>query len=198
MDNILEEKLRNFSTLVMADARKKSDEITREAESEKQKKLKVNEDKILNNAYNIIQSSVLKYDKEDNERVLHAEVEAKKRILKKREEIVDRVFESVAEKLDAFVEGDDYEAWLEKLCAKAAEEIGGSGKTVYLTSRDMKYADKISAAAGGADVKMSSENFIGGIKMESEEKHISVDYSLKSLSENEKNNFIQNAGLSID
>lgn len=200
MDKILEEKLRNFSALVMADARKKSDKLTTEAEEKSKEILNENEDKFLTDAYSEIQKSVLKYSKSDNERVLHTEVDAKKQILKKREEIINRVFSNAAQKIKEFMNTPEYEQWLLNITKKAFAELGEGSKTVFVIADDLKFSDKIKELSADKTevLEANSDGFIGGIRAFNNERHLSVDYSFNELLEAQKDEFLQKAGLSIN
>ena len=197
MDSLLEAKLNKFSSNVMNDAQKKLEELEAEIKSEKASKLESKYDEFLEDAYERIQDCISKIRKEDNERVRMAEFDAKKALLKKREEIIDDVFGEASRKLYEFKGSPEYGEWLKKRLKKAVLEAGEGKKQAYLTEADCA-AVSGELPEGVAVEAVPEKEFWGGVRVRNLEKGIMVDYSFYELLQAQRADFLQNSGLVID
>ncbi len=190
----LEKKLAIFSKTILNEAEAKKEQIVAEIDKKKNSAIEKKEIELLGDAYEDIQKAVAKYSKESNERVLKIEMELKKEVIKKREEIIADVFEKAKARLEEFIESEAYEGWLAEKAKKAADEAGGGD--IYVMPRDMKFKEAIEKEIPGSRVfEITNDNIIGGAIVRNA--HISVDYSIKEMLENEHHNFLKTSGLSI-
>ena len=151
-------------------------------------------------AYENIQQNLHDAQKDANARVLHAELDAKKKLILRREEIILEVMKAAKEKVVEFTKTDEYEKWLISKIEKALFEVGKGNKTVYISSDDIRLKEKIEniADTGKITVEAASEkDFIGGAKIINNDRKISVDYSFKEMLSEEKQKFLQSSGLAL-
>ena len=203
MDQSMNEKLTRFSNLVLSDAEHQKEELHESIISEKTERLAKKEDEFLTKAYAEIQADIEQVQKEDNARVLHEEVEAKRKILLKREEIIDKVFALVKDKLAAFKMSDDYLKWLLKNTQKALDEVGKGSKVIYVSSEDMCYKKEIEELGAETGFKVTvtqtdEKDFLGGVKVFNPDRKVTVNYSIGELLNEQKSEFLQTSGLSIE
>ena len=203
MDQSMNEKLTRFSNLVLSDAEHQKEELHESIISEKTERLAKKEDEFLTKAYAEIQADIEQVQKEDNARVLHEEVEAKRKILLKREEIIDKVFALVKDKLAAFKMSDDYLKWLLKNTQKALDEVGKGSKVIYVSSEDMCYKKEIEELGAETGFKVTvtqtdEKEFLGGVKVFNPDRKVTVNYSIGELLNEQKSEFLQTSGLSIE
>ena len=199
MDN-LTEKLNTFTSLVLKDAEQKRDKLLENVEKEYSERLDAKENELLQGAYENIQQNIQNARKGANERVLHAELDSKKRVILRREEIIDEVMKDARKKLVEFAESDKYEAWLLNKIEKALFEVGKGSKTIYISSDDLKLKEKIEQIPDMArlTVEASPErDFIGGAKIFNTDRKVAVDYSFKEMLAEQKQKFLQSSGLAI-
>lgn len=194
----LNEKLKNFSFMVMEDAQKKRNDLVDRATQETQKRLDEKETEYLTQAYERIQSKLTKYRKRDNERVLQTEVQSKRALFLKREAIIQEVFDGVKEKINTFRNQPEYNPWLVKLTQKALDEVGEGKKTVFLVPEDMEVIKKAFADCNISVEDAGDIDFLGGVKVYNHDKRVAVDYSFKELLASKKTKFLQNSGLVIE
>ena len=197
MDSLFEAKINKFSNNVMNDAQKKLEKLESEIQTEKANQIESKYDEFLTEAYEQIQSCIAKIRKEDNEKVRFAEFEAKKTLLKKREEIIDDVFFQAAGKLYEFKGSPKYAGWLKDKVQKALKEAGDGKKEVYVTENDCEIIKDIT----GTDITaepVSEKDFWGGVRVRNLEKGIMVDYSFYELLQSQREGFLQKSGLVID
>ncbi len=194
-----DEQLEEFEAVVLRDANKEREALMKETEEQYKSIVADKENEYLKESYETIQRNKSKYEHEADEELLHAEMDAKKKVLLKREEIIDDVMEAAKERLGSFTRSDKYSAWLIKKTGEAVKEAGEGAKTVYVSKDDMRYESELTAAAGpGASVEgVSDRDFIGGVRVYNKDRRVSVDYSFGELLMDEKQEFLQHSGLVI-
>ena len=199
MPTNIEDKLAAFSAIVINDAREKREQLLEQTEREYRERIDKKETELLEGAYNEIQSDIRAIGKNANEQILRAELDAKKRLIVKREEIIAAVIDAAAEKLNAFTESEDYKPWLLKKAEKAVKETGEGKKTVYLAPRDMKYSAEIEKLAGDITVtETAMQTPEGGVRVLNTDKRVAADYTLSELLSEQQQGFLRESGLSID
>ncbi|MGN0148676.1 MAG: V-type ATP synthase subunit E [Clostridia bacterium] len=198
MDN-LTEKLNTFTSLVLKDASDKREQILKSVEREHKERLTEKENEFLEEAYEEIQQAVSDAKKYSNEKVLHEELDAKKQLLLAREKIISEVMEAATAKLKQFIAGDKYEAWLIGKIEKALFEVGKGAKTVYISSNDLQYKEKIEQLDMTKITVEAAEDrdFLGGAKIYNTDRKIAVDYSFKEMLSEQKSIFLQSSGLTL-
>lgn len=194
METGMELKLKKFSGTVLKDAEEQRDKIEEEIEHEKKSRISAKEDEFLADAYMTIQRSITQIQKEDNEKLLHAELEARKSLLKKREQIIDTVFELAEEKIREFMKTPEYKEKLAEKIRAALSELGEGGKVVNLTEADK---DVFDTECGARLECVADKGFIGGVKAVNTDRDIAVNYSYYELLIAERNSFLQKSGLSL-
>ena len=185
------------------------DEIERQAKSEEQAIL--NEVKALEDeAYESMKAEAkrdadLKLKQEEEEmssnasaEISESHIERTKKLIEKRDEYVANIFSEAKDKLVAFANSKDYQAYL----VKHMEEIGKlypmSDSTLELREADMKYKDELIKAYGTAlEVEVSDKITIGGFIVKNKATNVVVDESLDFALENQKDWFYKTSGLMI-
>lgn len=190
------EKLNKFASIVLADANDERDRLIDETEDKYKTIIAEKENQYLQEAYDIIQKSKTEARKRVGEELMQAEMDSKKRLLLKREEIINNVMGEVRERIIAFKKSPEYGEWLVKRAKSALFEAGQGEKIIYISGDDMEYKSKLEEL--GASVEGAADRgFSGGLRVFNTEKNISVDYSFKELFAEEKHSFLQNSGLAI-
>ena len=138
--------------------------------------------------------------KSANERVLHAELDSKKKLIMRREEIIDDVMKLSRAKIVEFIESDKYEEWLLSKIEKALFEVGKGSKTIYISSDDIKLKEKIEQIPDTSRITVEAsgeKDFLGGTKVLNTDRKVAVDYSFKEMLSEEKQKFLQSSGLAL-
>ena len=141
--NNLTEKLNTFTSLVLKDAEQKREKLLENVQKEYSERIDAKENELLQGAYENIQQNIQSAQKSANERVLHAELDSKKKLIMRREEIIDDVMKLSRAKIVEFIESDKYEEWLLSKIEKALFEVGKGSKTIYISSDDIKLKEKL-------------------------------------------------------
>ncbi len=198
--NNLTEKLSIFTSLVLKDADAKREKLLEDVEKEYSERIDEKENELLQGAYDDIQHGIQSSRRQANERVLHEEMESRKKLILKREEIINEVMKSAREKIIEFTKSDEYEEWLIEKIKKALFEVGKGSKTVYISSDDLGLKEKIENIPDTARISVEASpehDFLGGAKVLNNDRKISADYSFKELLDEQKQAFLQSSGLAL-
>lgn len=194
MDSAMEAKLNLFAKSVLSEAKKKSDDAHKKADDVRKEKTEKKHDEFLEEAYRSIQSAISKIRRAESEKVLRAENDMRKDILRCREEIIADVFGEAEARLKEFTKSEGYAEYFEKTLNEAVSASGEGKKTVYVVERDLPLAQKLGYEA----VAVTERAFIGGVRVLNSDKGIVADFSFKEALLREKADFLQKSGLSID
>jgi vacuolar-type H+-ATPase subunit E/Vma4 len=198
--NNLTEKLNTFTSLVLKDAEQKREKLLENVQKEYSERIDAKENELLQGAYENIQQNIQSAQKCANERVLHAELDSKKKLIMRREEIIDDVMKLSRAKIVEFIESDKYEEWLLSKIEKALFEVGKGSKTIYISSDDIKLKEKIEQIPDTSRITVEAsgeKDFLGGTKVLNTDRKVAVDYSFKEMLSEEKQKFLQSSGLAL-
>ena len=118
--------------------------------------------------------------------------------LDKRAQITDSVFSEACKKLEEFTRTDEYADYLKANLIHALSVCMDKDVTVHLKPCDLKYADRLSGAAGNALTFVPDDSIeIGGVKCECKQLNIVIDDTLTQRLNEQKPWFYENSGLNI-
>lgn len=124
--------------------------------------------------------------------------EKTKRLVEKRDEYVANIFSEAKDKLVAFVNSKDYQAYLIKHMEEIGKQYQMDNSTLLLRKDDLKFKDELIKAYGIAlDVEVNDKIEIGGFIIENKATSVVVDESLDSALLNQKDWFYKTSGLMI-
>ena len=190
------EKLNRFKNAVFEDVERQATEIIEEADRESSEKVRSaqQETKLV---YEKKRADFDKAEKENSVReVSSEEINARKEILRYREEITDKVFSAVIEQVNGFSKTKEYAVLMKKRAEKCADENKGEKGTIYIRHEDSAIAGDLSKS-GNFEVVEKENILYGGIMVAFEDSGIVYDYTVDSKLEEERRNFAGKAGLSV-
>lgn len=194
----MDEKLKQFAYYVIDDATKQRDALLKEIESEKTHNIDNEELELLSGAYSQIQNVITKSRRTNNENVLKIEMDLKKKLILKREEIINDVFKEVRQRLINFTKNEEYKNWLKAKLQKAVSEVGAGTKIVYISKSDMNYQKFLEDGIENITVLQAEEDdIVGGVRVYNSDKNVFIDYSIDNMIDEQRNQFLQMSGLSI-
>ena len=183
-----EEKLQHFLSFCMEDARTRSakmlDEYTAALEetfAEHQKDAKAR-------ARQQVAMEREQMEREINKRLSLEQIGIKREFGKKQDELKEKLFAELKERLVEFMKTTEYGRLLEKQVQEATELAGKEFMTIYLTPEDEEKAKSLKFPAS-ADIRISEYSFMGGIRAVIPSRHILIDNSFESRLEEEKRDF---------
>lgn len=192
---MIENKLNQFYQDIMQDVNKERKKILDECDSEITDTINKKELEYLEQAYNTIQKELKEIKKEKNEIILKASMDSKKKLLNKREEIIEEVIRKTIKMLNNFIESKDYRSWLLDKIEK--ENISDTDEIIiYLLDSD-KVIEKLIKEKWRVDIK-SDSNIIGGYILHNITQKIYIDNSLRSKIENIRENILNICQIEIE
>ena len=124
--------------------------------------------------------------------------EKTKKLVETREAYVAEIFKEAKNRLNEFVNSNDYKTYLIKHMEKISSLYQMSDSILKLRQNDIKYADDLVKAYGiDLTVEVSDEIKIGGFIIENKATNVVVDESLDTALENQKEWFYKTSGLMI-
>lgn len=196
---IVEEKLERFANDIMKDvaAQKKAllGEITEANKREYDKK----HTEYLTENYNLIQNSLKKIDKEKNEIVSKVIMDNKMKLLNKRTEVIEAVFQSAKDKLKDHSQSDAYFDELVSTIKKSIEGIGEGELEIIISYSDERFLEPLKEIFS-QHIKVENKNIemLGGCKVMNKTKQLFIDDSYLKRLEDQKPAFLQRCQIQVE
>ncbi|WP_423791932.1 V-type ATP synthase subunit E [Methanocaldococcus indicus] len=174
---------------ILEDATAEANKIIEEAKKEKEEILKKAEEEAKKRKEEILKRGEKEAELLKNRIIAEAKLEAKKKLLKAREEIIEKAIEKLREDLKKLPESDKYQDILYKLTVDAINVLGEEEEYyAKINERDIELIKNIEKELKyefGKNIKLNVEtaNIIGGIILENIERTKLVDNSLEAVFE---------------
>lgn len=192
----MEEKLKVFTKLVLEKVQNEYDERAREIKEKNNKIIQNHKAKLREKSKQIIQDFVKKGEIEKNRMISKAKLDSKKKILNKREELLNKFIANLEKKARQFTYEEEYKNFLENSVDRVL--IGLKDKEhicIYVTDKDRdRYGEIMNRLFVKHDFdsqKISiftlDSEFIGGVIGIDKEESIKIDCTIKTLIEDNKN-----------
>ena len=183
------EKLQKFIEAVNDDIDVKVSELLKEAEEERKNIISAAEAESEDTAEKHLNASRKKTGNKYVRDISKAELEMKKEVLRHREELSDKIFDVVKERISEYRTTAAHFDGLAKTLLLL--NITGSAE-VRLAAEDMKYADALKKVVKSADVTFVSDDTIklGGLSVYSKDKGTIIDKTFDLAAEEQRNSFV--------
>lgn len=121
-----------------------------------------------------------------------------KKLVAKRDEYVNTIFETAREKLVQFVASKDYKTYLIDHVKEIGKQYPMNNSVLFVRKEDLSLnKDLVKAYGNDIDVEVSDNITIGGFIIENKETNVVVDESLDFALESQKDWFYKTSGLMI-
>lgn len=190
----VEEKLQHFYDVAVGEARKEADDMLEEHRQALAAQLDAHREEKLRQAQDDIRAEIDHAKREVNKTLSAEQLLIKRNWTKRQNELKERLFEEIKEKLEAFMASPEYEAYLAEKIHKAKAIAGDSTLEVFVTSKDAPRVPALTAKCG-LPIQVSEEPFMGGIKAVLPEKNILIDNSFLDAFVTLKKEFKFDGGL---
>jgi V/A-type H+-transporting ATPase subunit E len=193
-----DKKLDKFSSSVLRDAQAQREKILAEIEEYRRSEMEKAEEEILHESYVMIQSEIAAIKNRQSKTISLAELDGRRKFLRQREEITQRVFRETADKILAYTRTPEY---TDRLCGDAAKSCGNipeGNVIIQLRPDDMAAAPRISKAAGRhVTVEENPSIELGGYILINSDKGVIIDETLDSKLSSQKDWFAESSGLGM-
>lgn len=117
--------------------------------------------------------------RENNSEVSKRQIELRREFAAKQEEYRKSIFDAVTDKLMQYKNTPDYVKLLKAYIKKAEEYAGKERMTIYVDKTDSGLIGELKGSCD-ADIAVSSEDIMGGIRAEIPAKNVRIDESFSS------------------
>lgn len=121
-----------------------------------------------------------KIEREINKQLAIGQLDIKRRLGQKQEELKDKLFSELRDVLANFLDSADYQKLLERQVSEAVTFAGESPVIVYLDPADEDKSHRLALHHGQAEIRVSSYSFLGGIRAVIPDRHILIDNSFQT------------------
>lgn len=184
----VEEKLKHFQDICMSDARDRSAKMLDDYINDLDKTFEEHKKDARHRAEMQVAAETEKLEREINKRVSIAQIDLRREAGKKQEELKDKLFVELRDKLANFMETREYQTLLENQVKKAKEFAGDEELIIYMDPSDEDKLKRI-AMHWSAEIRVSEYSFIGGTRAVIPAKHILIDNSFSTKLEEARREF---------
>ncbi len=189
-------KLKKFEAAVLDEITVKTQLIKHEAEDFKNSELEKNRDMQLLKSYNEIQQKSQEIKKNLKREVAKFGLDAKRDVLIKRNEITQKVFDSVTKKLLDFYNSDDYDEYIINKLQSFSKANPLSDVEIHVGERDFNNVQKLKDAYSLPCTFAEDKSIkLGGFIVKGIKDSIYFDETLTNILAEQKEYFIQNSEL---
>lgn len=191
-------KMGNFLNAIKKFADEQKHQIRTEVERFKAEELKKAEDEGMRDAHALIMQEMTSMRAGIAGELAKKEDEGRRRLYKRREEMVSEVFDKAKIKLLEYTKTEEYKAAVKADAKEAAEYFGGDTVVVHLKSDDMPLQGELSEIfENNCSFRADSDIIIGGLKAQCVSRSIVVDFTLDTKLDNQKDWFLNNSNLKV-
>ena len=184
----VEEKLKHFQDICMSDARDRSAKMLDDYINDLDKTFEEHKKDARHRAEMQVTAETEKLEREINKRVSIAQIDLRREAGKKQEELKDKLFVELRDKLANFMETREYQTLLENQVKKAKEFAGDEELIIYMDPSDEDKLKRI-AMHWSTEIRVSEYSFIGGTRAVIPAKHILIDNSFSTKLEEARREF---------
>ncbi len=174
-----EEKLKHFQDICTGDAKARSDKLAEDHKKALEASYEEHVNQAKRQAEMQISAETEKLEKEQNRKLSVGELDMKRELGRKQEELKEKLFSELRDRLAEFRKTDEYLNMLDSQVESAVQYAGDEKLTVYLDPDDADKAEQIGEKYK-IELKTSETSFGGGTQAELPERHILIDNSFES------------------
>ena len=184
-----DEKLKHFLDTCMEDARARSSRMLDEYMTALEKNLEEHKADARRHAQMQIRQESEKIEREINKTLSIEQLDLKRMLGQKQEELKDKLFIELKDMLANFLETREYQQLLEKQIQSALDFAGDDAIIIYLDPVDEDKLRRLALHHGTADIRLSEYSFGGGSRAVIPSRHILIDNSFQTRLEEARESF---------
>ena len=190
------QKLEKFKQAVFDDAAANAEELISGTEKECSELIREAE----REAVRVIRTAKEAADSEYNAAALRkassGRLEAKRRVLLCREEIIEKVFDSVRQQLEDYRKTAEYEKLMIQMAEECARKAPGKKGRLLISPKDSALKDRLTAG-GSFEVALSDSIVLGGVMAVFSQDNLALDMTFDNSFAAQRKGFAGKAGLVI-
>lgn len=174
-----EEKLKHFQDICMEDARERGAKMLDDYMNALETAYEEHVTDAKRRAGMQVAAQTEKLEREINKRLSIGQLDLKREFSRRQEELKDKLFVELRDRLANFMETQDYQRLLDSQVKAAKEFAGDAELIVYMDPSDADEMQRI-AMHHNASIKVSEYSFNGGTRAVIPGKHILIDNSFET------------------
>ena len=174
-----EEKLKHFQDICMEDARERSARMLDDYMKALEGAYEEHTADARRRADMQVEAETEKLEREINKRLSIGQLDLKREFSRRQEELKDKLFVELKDKLANFMETQEYQRLLDHQVKAVKEFAGDEELIVYMDPSDVDKVQRI-ALHHNASIKISEYSFNGGTRAVIPGKHILIDNSFET------------------
>ncbi len=183
-----EEKLQHFLEFCMEDARTRSGKMLDEYTAALEQTFSEHQADARRRAEHQVALESERIEREINKKLSLEQISMKREFGKKQDELKDKLFTELKDKLAAFMETTEYTKLLEQQIIEAKKLAVKEFITIYIDPKDQEKINKLELPGSG-DIRVSEYSFLGGTRAVIPSRHILIDNSFQTKLEEAKHEF---------
>lgn len=191
----LEGKLSVFTKLVLGKARREFNEKQKEINTQNEGKIQKQVLRLKQESEKIVKEWVKKGELGKNKQISKANLDKKRQILNKKQELIARLVKNLERKALEFTQHDEYKDFLKDILSKVLLNFENDKPvTLFLTDRDLERyksfildeAQNYGFSQESIEMLVLEEAFIGGIIGVNKDRTFRINYSISSMIEEKR------------
>ncbi len=193
-------KLERFTSAILGDASRRSQQILEDVEKERRRRMDQAERQLRRQMEREVEAGVAQVKKQAGQVVSQAMMSYKRELFAKRAQVVDRICQELRQKLGQWVDTPDYESWLAGQLKEALARLPQGGQPALLLCRaqDQARIQPLLAGCGRPVEVQQGQMQLGGLRLECPACHMAVDCTLDSAFEQTKGHIAEYLGLRLE
>ena len=175
-----EEKLKHFLDTCMEDARARSSRMMQEYMAAQEKAFDEHQKEARRRSQLQVRQETDKIERDINKQLSIEQLNLKRSLGQKQEELKEKLFTVLEEKLDAFRKTPEYETFLSHQFQDALKLAGDEELRIYLDPSDKDKLDQLAKSFPAVHIQLSDEPFMGGIRGVLPSRKILIDNSFQA------------------
>ena len=189
----LEEKIAHIRSVSMEEARAEGNAIISSYKEALEKVFEDHKKEAERQAQTRIKAETTNARLQKNQAMAKAQFDLKREQGKVQQELKDKIFEEVYQLIDGYMKTKEYDIFLADCIKKALDFADGEEMRIYINPSDKEKKDFLEKETG-AELTISAEDFIGGVRSVIRGRNILIDHSFKSSLQNEYDQFMLQGG----
>lgn len=193
----LEEKTAHLQEAAMKEARAQGNAIIEQHRQALEHIFEQHKEEALRQSETRLKAETIHEKQQLNMAVSKAQLQLKRDLSKVQKDLKHQLFQEVRERIDAFMQTEEYKHLLVDYVEKAAGFAGSEAMTIYINPTDADKKEYLEEHTG-LTMTVSKEDFIGGVRCVVHDRNILIDHAFKGAIERESQKFLFKGGTGVE
>lgn len=193
------DKLKAFENAILQETDQKISELEEEVREYEKREIEKAKNDDYNRMFNYMQERVQEIKHKYRQDITKYELQTKRCVFMYRNELSQKIFDEVLEKLVEFSKTEKYLDFLISKVSESLKVFPCDTAKILLTKKDIELGEKIREKIPAiTEVLADKKNQMGGFTLVNEEAGLLIDQTFKTLIEDEKQKFYSSCGMTVN